>query len=96
MPDRIDYIKPKSNDDYINKIRKNLEENTSARAEREKRRRKVLVDQMKAHEAQEVWLLIGSQGQLNLWISDFYNLNYVSYKNNIAEMLVKEKKITQK
>ena len=74
MPDNIDYIKPKSNDDYINKIRKNLEENAAARAEREKRRRKVLVDQMKAHEAQEViCLLIDSQSQISPWISDFLN-----------------------
>ena len=54
LPDKTEYVKPKSNDEYIGKIRKNLEENASARAEREKRRRKVLVDQLKAHEAQEV------------------------------------------
>ena len=54
LPDKTEYVKPKSNDEYIRKIRKNLEENASARAEREKRRRKVLVDQLKAHEAQEV------------------------------------------
>lgn len=53
--DAIELIKPASNDDYIGKIRKRLQEDESARAEREKRRRKVLVDQMKAHEAQEVW-----------------------------------------
>lgn len=58
LPDTVDYIKPKPNDEYIGKIRKNLEENASARAEREKRRRKVLVDQLKAHEAQEVKLNI--------------------------------------
>lgn len=52
--DAIELIKPASNDDYIGKIRKRLQEDESARAEREKRRRKVLVDQMKAHEAQEV------------------------------------------
>lgn len=51
--DAIELIKPASNDDYIGKIRKRLQEDESARAEREKRRRKVLVDQMKAHEAQE-------------------------------------------
>ena len=50
----IDLIKPASNDEYIGKIRKRLQEDSSARAEREKRRRKVLVDQIKAHEAQEV------------------------------------------
>jgi len=54
QPDPIDLIKPSSNDDYINMIRKRLNEDASARAEREKRRRKVLVDQIKAHEAQEV------------------------------------------
>ncbi|RMX41235.1 hypothetical protein pdam_00013258 [Pocillopora damicornis] len=42
-----------SNDDYINKIRTRLEENSVARKEREKRRRRVLIEQMKAHEAQE-------------------------------------------
>ncbi|KAL3868818.1 hypothetical protein ACJMK2_041577, partial [Sinanodonta woodiana] len=51
--DSVDLIKPASNDEYIGKIRKRLEEDASARSEREKRRRKVLVDQMKAHEAQE-------------------------------------------
>lgn len=50
----VDLIKPQSNDDYIGKIRKRLQEDSSARAEREKRRRKVLVDQMSSHEAQEV------------------------------------------
>lgn len=53
MMDQIELIKPASNDDYIGKIRKRLQEDASARAEREKRRRKVLVDQMKAHENQE-------------------------------------------
>ncbi len=46
--------KTRDNDEYIVKIRQNLEENAAARAEREKRRRKVLVDQLRAHEAQEV------------------------------------------
>lgn len=49
-----DLIKPRSNDEYIGKIRKRLQEDAYARAEREKRRRKVLVDQIKAHESQEV------------------------------------------
>ncbi|XP_048761563.2 sperm flagellar protein 2-like isoform X3 [Ostrea edulis] len=53
LMDAIELIKPASNDDYIGKIRKRLHEDESARAEREKRRRKVLVDQMKAHESQE-------------------------------------------
>ena len=52
--DPLAYVKPTSNDDYIGKIRKRLQEDSKARTEREKRRRKVLVDQMKAHEAQEV------------------------------------------
>lgn len=52
--DPVELIKTKSNDDYIGKIRKRLNEDESARKEREKRRRKVLVDQMRAHQAQEV------------------------------------------
>lgn len=48
------YLQPASNDDYIGKIRKRLEEDAVARQEREKRRRKVLVDQIKAHETNEV------------------------------------------
>lgn len=50
----IEMIKPRSNDAYISKIKKKLNEDHLAREEREKRRRKILVDQMKAHEAQEV------------------------------------------
>ena len=56
LMDSVDLIKPASNDDYIGKIRKRLQEDASARQEREKRRRKVLVDQIKAHESQEVKL----------------------------------------
>jgi hypothetical protein len=52
--DPIEYLKPKSNDDYIGKIRNRLQEDAHARKEREKRRRKVLVDQLKANEALEV------------------------------------------
>ena len=52
--DPLDLVKPASNEDYIGRIRKRLNEDASAREEREKRRRKVLVDQLKAHEAQEV------------------------------------------
>lgn len=52
--DPIEYLKPKSNDDYITKIRNRLQEDAHARKEREKRRRKVLVDQLKANEALEV------------------------------------------
>ena len=51
--DQLHLIKPKSNDDYINKIRNRLQEDAHARKEREKRRRKVLVDQLKANEALE-------------------------------------------
>ena len=52
--DPINYLKPKSNDDFISKIRNRLQEDAHARKEREKRRRKVLVDQLKANEALEV------------------------------------------
>lgn len=48
------FFQPASNDQYISKIRKRLQEDATARQEREKRRRKVLVDQLKAHDAQEV------------------------------------------
>ena len=54
LPDDLDLIKPAGNSEYINKIRKRLNEDEAARQEREKRRRKVLVDQLRAHEAQEV------------------------------------------
>jgi hypothetical protein len=54
--DPIEYLKPKSNEDYIGKIRNRLQEDAHARKEREKRRRKVLVDQLKANEALEVFL----------------------------------------
>ena len=53
----LEYLKPKSNEAYIGKIRKRLNEDESARNEREKRRRKVLVEQMRAHETQEVMLM---------------------------------------
>ena len=52
--DPVDYMKPRSNDDYISKIRNRLQEDAHARKEREKRRRKILVDQLKANEALEV------------------------------------------
>ncbi|XP_060092049.1 sperm flagellar protein 2-like [Heteronotia binoei] len=42
-----------SDDEYIRKIQKRLEENTFAREQREKRRRKMLQEQLVAHEAQE-------------------------------------------
>lgn len=43
-----------SEDEYIRKIQKRLEEDTFAREQREKRRRKMLMEQLIAHEAQEV------------------------------------------
>ncbi|XP_029860545.1 sperm flagellar protein 2 isoform X2 [Aquila chrysaetos chrysaetos] len=42
-----------SDDDYIRKIQKRLEEDTFAREQREKRRRKMLMAQLIAHEAEE-------------------------------------------
>ncbi|XP_010022421.1 PREDICTED: sperm flagellar protein 2-like, partial [Nestor notabilis] len=42
-----------SDDDYIRKIKKRLEEETFSREQREKRRRKMLMDQLIAHEAAE-------------------------------------------
>ncbi|NXF46718.1 SPEF2 protein, partial [Oceanites oceanicus] len=42
-----------SDDEYIRKIQKRLEEDTFAREQREKRRRKMLMDQLIAHEAEE-------------------------------------------
>ncbi|NXB23769.1 SPEF2 protein, partial [Rhagologus leucostigma] len=42
-----------SDDEYIRKIQKRVEEDTFAREQRAKRRRKMLVDQLAAHEAQE-------------------------------------------
>ncbi len=56
--DPISFLKPTLNDDYISKIRNRLQEDSHARKEREKRRRKVLVDQLKANEAQEVTLIL--------------------------------------
>uniref|UniRef100_A0A8C3JRF6 Sperm flagellar 2 n=1 Tax=Calidris pygmaea TaxID=425635 RepID=A0A8C3JRF6_9CHAR len=42
-----------SDDEYIRKIQKRLEEDTFAREQREKRRRKMLMEQLIAHEAEE-------------------------------------------
>ncbi|XP_063816860.1 sperm flagellar protein 2 isoform X2 [Pseudophryne corroboree] len=42
-----------SADDYVRKIQKRLEEDTVAREQREKRRRRILMDQLIAHESQE-------------------------------------------
>lgn len=53
LVNELDFILPKSNDAYISKVRKRLQEDASARNEREKRRRKVLVEQQRAHDAQE-------------------------------------------
>jgi hypothetical protein len=51
--DPVSFINPRSNDEYVLKIRNRLQEDAHARKEREKRRRKVLVDQLKANEALE-------------------------------------------
>ena len=66
--DPVSLIKPSVNDDYINKIRNRLQEDSHARKEREKRRRKVLVDQLKASEALEVNILFL-----------FFRLQFLSY-----------------
>ncbi|POI29972.1 hypothetical protein CIB84_006278, partial [Bambusicola thoracicus] len=42
-----------SDDDYVRKIQKHLEEDMFAREQREKRRRKMLMEQLIAHEAEE-------------------------------------------
>lgn len=47
-------VKIESNGDYVKKIQKRLEEDTMAREQREKRRRRVLIEQLVAHGAQEV------------------------------------------
>lgn len=49
-----DLLNTYSDDDYIKKIQKRLEEDAFAREQREKRRRRLLMDQLIAHEAQEV------------------------------------------
>ncbi|XP_077318994.1 sperm flagellar protein 2 isoform X1 [Lithobates pipiens] len=46
-------VKLESNGDYVKKIQKRLEEDTMAREQREKRRRRVLIEQLVAHGAQE-------------------------------------------
>ncbi|XP_063114134.1 sperm flagellar protein 2 isoform X3 [Cavia porcellus] len=48
-----DLLSTYSDDDYIKKIQKRLEEDAFAREQREKRRRRLLMDQLIAHEAQE-------------------------------------------
>ncbi|XP_058535993.1 sperm flagellar protein 2 isoform X1 [Ochotona princeps] len=48
-----DLLNTCSDDDYIKKIQKRLEEDALAREQREKRRRRLLMDQLIAHEAQE-------------------------------------------
>lgn len=52
--DTVDLIQSTSNNEYIFKIRNRLQEDAQSRKEREKRRRKVLVDQLKATESLEV------------------------------------------
>ncbi len=51
--DPVGALNAHSNDEYIHKIRSRLQEDSHARKEREKRRRKVLVDQLKANETLE-------------------------------------------
>jgi hypothetical protein len=51
--DPIDLSQTKAKD-YIFKIRNRLQEDSFARKEREKRRRKILVDQLRANETLEV------------------------------------------
>ncbi|CAH2296500.1 sperm flagellar 2 isoform X1 [Pelobates cultripes] len=46
-------LKLDSSDDYVKKIQKRLEEDTVAREQREKRRRRILMEQLTAHGAQE-------------------------------------------
>ncbi|KAM6224376.1 sperm flagellar protein 2 [Rhynchocyon petersi] len=48
-----DLLNTYSDDEYIKKIQKRLEEDSLAREQREKRRRRLLMDQLIAHEAQE-------------------------------------------
>ncbi|XP_070267943.1 sperm flagellar protein 2-like isoform X3 [Myotis yumanensis] len=48
-----DLLSTYSDDDYIKKIQKRLKEDAFAREQREKRRRRLLMDQLIAHEAQE-------------------------------------------
>ena len=52
--DSVDLFHSTSNSDYILKIRNRIQEDTQSRKEREKRRRKVLVDQLRATESLEV------------------------------------------
>lgn len=64
--DTVDLIQSTTNNDYVLKIRSRMQEDTQARKEREKRRRKVLVDQLKATESLEV--------KSNLLIKNFFNI----------------------
>ncbi|XP_041884433.1 sperm flagellar protein 2 isoform X1 [Corvus kubaryi] len=50
---RTELLSIYSDDEYIRKIQKHVEEDTFAREQRAKRRQKMLVDQLAAHEAQE-------------------------------------------
>ncbi|KAF3695618.1 Sperm flagellar protein 2 Protein KPL2 [Channa argus] len=56
VPGSVTKVILKSNSEYIQEIRQRLEENAIAREQREKRRDRFLVEQLKAHEAQEVKL----------------------------------------
>ena len=85
--EQIDLIKPKTNDEYINKIRKRLNEDSAARAEREKRRRKVLVDQLKSHELQEVKLM------LNNFFYASSKLHFKIFKANILTLFCRKQDV---
>ena len=85
--EQIDLIKPKTNDEYINKIRKRLNEDSAARAEREKRRRKVLVDQLKSHELQEVKLM------LNNFFYTSSKLHFKIFKANILTLFCRKQDV---
>lgn len=51
---RTELLSIYSDDEYLRKIQKHVQEDAFAREQRAKRRRKMLMDQLAAHEAQEV------------------------------------------
>lgn len=70
--DTMDLIQSTSNNDYILKIRNRIQEDAQSRKEREKRRRKVLVDQLKATESLEV--------SFNVFPKFIFNNNFLILK----------------
>lgn len=81
----------KANSEYIQKIRQHLEEDEAAREHREKRRRRVLVEQLRVHEAQEVTtsLLVLHTiyyiAHLVLTLSHWFTLFYLDFhQNNVS------------